>query len=126
MTKPRVLLIGATGRTGGSILNCLLEAGNFSVEVLIRSSSSTKPSVLALKDLNIKIHIADISDSAHLAEILTGINTVISAIGPTAHNEQIPLADAAKKTGCEEIRALWLHNCRTSWKCHVDPRPRTY
>ncbi|CZR61486.1 related to isoflavone reductase family protein [Phialocephala subalpina] len=103
MTKPRVLLIGATGRTGGSILNCLLEAGNFSVEVLIRPSSSTKPSVLALKDLNIKIHIAEISDSTHLAEILTGINTVISAIGPTAHNEQIPLANAAKKAGVKRF-----------------------
>jgi nucleoside-diphosphate-sugar epimerase len=27
MTKPRVLIVGATGRTGGSIVDGLLEAG---------------------------------------------------------------------------------------------------
>ncbi|KAF8861317.1 isoflavone reductase family protein [Acephala macrosclerotiorum] len=103
MPKPRVLIIGATGKIGSSIVTGLLEAGNFEVEALIRPSSSAKPSVLALKDLGVKVHIAEIKDDAQLTDILTGTDTVISAIGPAAQTEQIPLADAAKKAGVKRF-----------------------
>jgi len=45
----------------------------------------------------VKIHFAEIKDDPQLASILAGVDTVISAIGPGAQLEQIPLADAAKK-----------------------------
>ena len=69
------------------------------VEALIPPTSSTKPSVLKLKDLGVKIHVAEIRDVAQLASILASIDTVTSAIGPGAQFSQIPLANAAKKAG---------------------------
>jgi hypothetical protein len=73
------------------------------VEALIRPASSTKPSVLKLKDRGVKIHVAEIKDDIQLAIILAGIDTVISTIGPGAWLDQIPLADAAKKAGVQRF-----------------------
>jgi hypothetical protein len=57
---------------------------------------------LKLKDRGVKIQVANIND-AQLASILAGIDTVISAIGPGAVVDQIPLADAAKKAGAKRF-----------------------
>ncbi|KAI9836375.1 MAG: hypothetical protein M1819_001404 [Sarea resinae] len=103
MTKPRILIVGAAGRTGGVIVDALLEAGETEVEALIRPASSTKPSVMKLKDRGVKTHVAEIKDGAQLAGILAGVDTVISAVGPDAQLDQIPLADAAKKAGVKRF-----------------------
>jgi hypothetical protein len=73
------------------------------VEALIRPASSNKPPVLNLKYRGVKIHVAEIEDAAQLVRILTGIDTVISAIGPGAVFDQIPLANAAKKAGVKRF-----------------------
>ncbi|KAF4631391.1 hypothetical protein G7Y89_g6741 [Cudoniella acicularis] len=103
MTKPRVLIVGATGRTGGVIVDGLLEAGETEVEALIRPESSIKPSILRLKDRGVKIHVAEIKDEAQLTGILVGIDAIISAIGPGAQFDQTPLADTAKKAGVKRF-----------------------
>jgi len=54
------------------------------VEALTRLASSSKPSVLKLKDRGVKIHVAEIKDDIQLAIFLAGIDTVISTIGPGA------------------------------------------
>ncbi|TVY42056.1 Isoflavone reductase-like protein [Lachnellula subtilissima] len=97
MSKPRTLVVGATGRTGGTIVDSLLEDGKTHIEALIRPASNAKPTILKLRDRGVKIHFAEIKDDPQLASILAGIDTVISTIGPGAQLEQIPLADAAKK-----------------------------
>ncbi|KAH7019718.1 isoflavone reductase family protein [Ilyonectria destructans] len=103
MTKPRVLIVGATGRTGGTIVDALLKAGETEVEALIRPASNSKPSALKLRDRGVKIHVAEINDDAQLGGILAGIDTIISAVPPEAQLHQIPLADAAKKAGVKRF-----------------------
>ena len=66
------------------------------VEALVRPTSRMS-SILRLKERGLKVHVAEIKDSTKLAEVLVGIHTVISAIGPGAQFEQIPLADASKR-----------------------------
>jgi hypothetical protein len=73
------------------------------VEVLVRPASSTKPSVLKLKDCGVKIHVAEIKNGIQLAIILAGIDTVINTIGAAVWLDQIPLADAAKKAGVQRF-----------------------
>lgn len=73
------------------------------VEALIRPASSAKPSVLQLKERNVKIHIAEIKDDARLVSILIGVATIICTLAPDALFEQIPLANAAKKSGVKRF-----------------------
>ncbi len=40
---------------------------------------------------------------AELVKILTGIDVVISTIGPLAFNDEIPLANAAKAAGVQRF-----------------------
>ncbi|KAE9368833.1 NAD(P)-binding protein [Stipitochalara longipes BDJ] len=114
MSKPRVLIVGATGRTGTTIVEALLEAGKTEVEALIRPASVAKPSVLKLQKRNVKIHVGEIKDDAQLAGIMAGIHTVISAVSPEPETQlaQIPLADAAKKAGVKRfVPCSWITVC---------------
>ncbi|KAL1968344.1 hypothetical protein VTN77DRAFT_1873 [Rasamsonia byssochlamydoides] len=105
MAQKKVLILGATGETGGSIVDGLLEAGKFEVSALVRPSSVEKPAVQALRDRNVDIRVADITtDSVEtLAQTLSDIHTVISAIGPDAQLAQLRLVDAAKAAGVKRF-----------------------
>ncbi|KAF2262553.1 isoflavone reductase family protein [Lojkania enalia] len=99
MAKQSVLLLGATGETGGSILEGLLENGSFDITCLVQPSSSTKSSVQALRNRGLKIVIGDLNGSVEaLAEVVRGFNTIISAISPPYQMAQIALVDAVAMT----------------------------
>ena len=77
--KPTVLVIGATGRTGRSVVNGLLDAGQYvstwhtciprsytqahahpqNVAILTRPSSASKPVVTALRSRGVEVRIGD-------------------------------------------------------------------
>ncbi|KAK7053834.1 glycoside hydrolase [Favolaschia claudopus] len=103
--KQRVLLLGATGETGKSILQGLLEdRESFDVEALVRPSSVDKPKVKALADRGIKLRIGDIQGPTDaLVKTLTGIDVVISAIDIMGVLAQIDLATAAQKAGVKRF-----------------------
>ncbi|KAJ7137577.1 hypothetical protein C8R43DRAFT_1019729 [Mycena crocata] len=105
MSKQKVLLLGATGQTGRSILSGLLEdTGSFDIEALVRPSSLDKPQVKKLVELGVKIRVADLDGSVEeLADVLNGIDLLISAIGATAQLAQMNLATAAKKAGVKRF-----------------------
>ncbi|KKA24426.1 phenylcoumaran benzylic ether reductase [Rasamsonia emersonii CBS 393.64] len=105
MAQKKVLVLGATGETGASIVNALLEAGKFEVSALVRPSSAEKPAVKALRDRNVDIRVVDITtDSVEaIAQKLSDIHTVISAIAPNAHLAQLRLVDAAKVAGVKRF-----------------------
>ncbi|KAJ5108868.1 hypothetical protein N7456_005543 [Penicillium angulare] len=102
-TKQRVLLLGATGETGSSILNGLQESGNFDVEVLVRPASVKKPSVQKLQEQGVKIWSIDLDNSTDLTSALTGIDILISAIGPHDLLQQKKLLQTAKNAGVKRI-----------------------
>ncbi|KAL1867027.1 hypothetical protein Plec18167_008818 [Paecilomyces lecythidis] len=104
MSMTKVLLVGATGETGGSIANGLLEAGTFEVYALIRPRSAAKPALTALQERGVKVRQCDMTASEEeLLEALKDIDIVISTVGPSDQLEQIPLAKAAKKAGVKRF-----------------------
>ncbi|KAJ6605415.1 hypothetical protein DFH09DRAFT_1121358 [Mycena vulgaris] len=99
MSQQKVLLLGVTGETGGSILEGLLEdPASFVVEALVRPSSAEKPDVKKLAERGVKIRIVDIGGPIEaLVESLAGIDVLISAIDALGQLAQLSLATAAKQ-----------------------------
>ncbi|KAE8142901.1 hypothetical protein BDV38DRAFT_267542 [Aspergillus pseudotamarii] len=103
-TKQKVLLLGATGATGISILDGLLETKQFDVEVLVRPSSVEKPSVQQIKDRGVPLRVSDLNASQEeLVSTLQGIGILISAIGPHDVLQQKTLVRAAKSAGIKRF-----------------------
>ncbi|KAL5514230.1 hypothetical protein ACEPAG_2318 [Sanghuangporus baumii] len=105
MAKQSVLVIGATGATGSSIVDGLLENGNFTVIAGVRPSSAEKPEIEILKSRGVEIRIIDLENWTvdQIAKQLKGMNTVISTIYFTAIPRQKLLADACKKAAVKRF-----------------------
>ncbi|KAJ7186664.1 isoflavone reductase family protein [Mycena filopes] len=120
--RQTVLLLGATGATGGSILEGLLvDRESFvrilfnrrdthltyrlqEVEALVRPSSLTKPAVKALPDRGVKIRVVDVEGPIEaLVRVLSGVDVFISAIDAGSQLAQIKLATAAKEAGVKRF-----------------------
>ncbi|KAF7327222.1 Glycoside hydrolase [Mycena kentingensis (nom. inval.)] len=101
----KVLVLGATGSTGTSVVNALLaDPAAFSVEALVRPTSASAPKVEALRARGVGIRVAELTDPLErLVEALTGIDVVVSTIGPAGILDQIPLATAAKQAGVKRF-----------------------
>ncbi|KAF5608476.1 isoflavone reductase P3 [Fusarium subglutinans] len=102
----KVAILGATGETGASILNALLESTEprYEITALVRPSSMEKPEVIALKEKGINVVAADLSGPEdELARVLDGIDTLISAISATGLLAQIPLINAAQAAGVKRF-----------------------
>ncbi|KAF2116826.1 isoflavone reductase family protein-like protein CipA [Lophiotrema nucula] len=92
-----VILIGAGGNLGPSILDAFLEDGSFNVSVLTReSSSSTFPS-------SVKVHKADYNSIDSLKAAFQGQDAVLSFVGGTAIGDQEKLIDAAIAAGVKRF-----------------------
>ncbi|PSK56826.1 Valine--tRNA ligase [Elsinoe australis] len=93
-------IVGASGATGASIVDGLLEDGDFTVVALTRPESVSKPANKALAERGVEIRAADLKVAASvLANSLRDLDVIVSAIGPTEQLEQINLATAAKAAG---------------------------
>ncbi|KAL4734055.1 hypothetical protein BDV11DRAFT_66688 [Aspergillus similis] len=104
MSRTTVLLIGAAGETGGSIAAGLLEHPTFEIHALIRPRSAQKPAVLALQDKGVHIRKCDLKSSEEeLEKALSDIDVVISCVGSAEQQDQIPIANAAKKAGVKRF-----------------------
>ncbi|KAI0827595.1 NAD-P-binding protein [Trametes gibbosa] len=101
---PLVLLVGATGATGSSIAQGLLDSHNFRVVALVRPASASKPATHALRAAGADIRLGDITDSldtlkAHLA----GVDILISAVVAWSITDQKDLFRAAKEAGVRRV-----------------------
>jgi len=105
MSKDTVLILGATGNTGGSIVNALLDSANFDVVAAVRPSSVSKPAVEALKARGVEIRLLDLEHPLpeQLVDVLRGVDTVISTILWTQLQLQKPLIEASKKAGVKRF-----------------------
>ncbi|RKL19591.1 hypothetical protein BFJ72_g15148 [Fusarium proliferatum] len=93
----KVAILGATGATGSSIINALLESGNFTITALVRPQSVDRPSTKKLEAKGVNIVSFDVNDPAEeSAEKLKGQDIAIAAISIAATRDQIPFATAAK------------------------------
>ncbi|KAI0657640.1 NAD-P-binding protein [Cubamyces menziesii] len=102
--RPLVLIAGATGRTGRSIVNGLLASGNFRVAALVRPESVSKPATETIRRTGVEIRLGDINDSIErLTEILTGVDVFISTVVGWLIDEQKGIIRAAKAAGVKRV-----------------------
>ncbi|KGO41959.1 hypothetical protein PEX1_023670 [Penicillium expansum] len=97
-----VAILGATGQTGGVIVNALLESKSpkFRVTALTRPSSLQKPAVIEMANRGVGIVTADLNGpTKDLEEALSGVDIVISTIYGGNLMDEIPLMDASKSVG---------------------------
>ncbi|KAJ9617103.1 hypothetical protein H2200_000824 [Cladophialophora chaetospira] len=100
----RVGLLGASGETGSSILEALVEDAGFEIIALVRPASLSKPANVVLKDRGIELRALDLEGSQDsMAAALEGLDILISAIGPRDQLAQIPLVPAVKKAGVKRF-----------------------
>ncbi|KAF9807909.1 hypothetical protein IEO21_08026 [Rhodonia placenta] len=103
-TKPLVFVIGATGRTGGSIVDALIKGSKFRVTALIRPSSALKPEVEQLRARDVEIRLGDISDPHDkLTAVLSGVDVLISAVVARQITAQKGILSAAKDAGVKRV-----------------------
>lgn len=69
MTRPRILVTGATGRTGAAVIVELLNAG-YPVRALVRSDDAR---AAALRARGVEVAVADMTDAERVAAALRGV-----------------------------------------------------
>lgn len=112
---PVIGILGATGKTGLSIVNALLAIPSdippSNIISLTRPTSVSGSANTKLASSGVAIRAFSI-DSPHaiLVSSLSGIDVLISCVsGPEQLMQQIPLADAAKEAGVKRvIPSAWL------------------
>ncbi|KAF5343074.1 hypothetical protein D9758_011145 [Tetrapyrgos nigripes] len=104
-TLPTAIVFGGSGLTGSSIANALLERKEFQVKVPVRPSSLDKPSTVDLRQKGAIIIPFDLvgSTANELQELITGADTVISAIVWEQLHQQYKMVDVAKKVGVKRF-----------------------
>ncbi|KAH7010472.1 hypothetical protein EDB80DRAFT_611341 [Ilyonectria destructans] len=97
----KVAIVGASGETGRSIVDGLVNSDvHFEITALVRPSSLEKPRVKDLKARSIHVVSANLQGPQdELINILKGIDVVISAIHYQSLSDEIPLSIAAKAAG---------------------------
>ncbi|KAI4520311.1 NAD(P)-binding protein [Schizophyllum commune Loenen D] len=103
-SKPRVVVVGATGATGTSIVNGLLESGNFRVAAIVRTP--TKPAVVDFKNRGVEVLVcSDLTTATHaeLVKLLDGADILVSTVHAMMLDAQRPLFAAAKEAGVKRV-----------------------
>ncbi|KFZ02792.1 hypothetical protein V502_11508 [Pseudogymnoascus sp. VKM F-4520 (FW-2644)] len=106
MTVVKVAMVGASGETGLSIVNALLESSTtkFDITALTRPASLNKSANTFLKNRGINIVPVDLAGpQEELVKLLSGVDIVISTIFAANLADEIPLADAAKLAGVKRF-----------------------
>ncbi|KAI1502187.1 NAD(P)-binding protein [Biscogniauxia marginata] len=104
MTKQKVFLVGATGETGSSILEGLIEDGSFDITCFVRTASAGKPAAQKLRDRGLKVVTGDFSGpTEETVALLEGIDTIIGAFRAQSITDQIPLVTAAVQAGVKRF-----------------------
>lgn len=133
MSLINVAIVGATGETGSSIVDGLLESGAFvsqrkhvpafccrhdagppahdanaqptqHVKALVRPESLLKQRTLDLEKKGARVLPVDLTRSnSALLDALADVDTVIAAVGAFDYDVQYVLAEAAKKAGVKRF-----------------------
>lgn len=91
-----ILIVGATGRLGGSIARALVERGR-SVRALVRSDAGER----ALREIGAEVVRGDLRDVSSLAAACAGVETVVTT------------ANSARRSGADTVEAVDLAGTRS-------------
>ncbi len=108
-----IVVFGATGQQGGSVINTIITDPQLSREYKVRGITRDpfKPAALALKHQNVEVMPATLEEPASLKAALKGAHTVFS-VTATVYDEQLAerevthgkaIADAAVTAGAHYI-----------------------
>ncbi|VUC38074.1 unnamed protein product [Clonostachys rosea] len=103
--KIKVAVTGATGETGVSIINALLESEDFDITAFARPSSTEKPQLQGFKEKGVPIVPLDLEVAPHeeLVKAFQGQDIIISGIMPYTSDIEKRLATAAKEVGVKRF-----------------------
>jgi NAD(P)H dehydrogenase (quinone) len=108
MTRPTILVTGATGKTGGAVARQLIEEG-WSVRALVHAEDVRSQ---ALRRLGAEVVVADMFDAQQLKKALQGVQRAyyVTLFKPGLSRAAQAFADAACQTGLETLVQLsqWL------------------
>ena len=108
MTKPRILVTGATGKTGVVVVNELLKA-DYPVRAMVHREDGR---TAGLRALGAEIAVADMSDVEHIADALKDVQRAYFCppLDPYMVQGAVAFAVAAKEARLEHIVGLtqWL------------------
>jgi uncharacterized protein YbjT (DUF2867 family) len=95
---PKILVTGATGRVGSSVLNHLLESGK-KVRIFVRD-----PTKVSGFGANVEVRMGDLSKADTISEALMGIERVFLVTGATEQDSDVIVE--AKKQGVRQVVKL--------------------
>jgi uncharacterized protein YbjT (DUF2867 family) len=102
----KVLVTGATGNTGSSLVPALRKAG-VNVRALVRDETKAQP----LKDLGAEIVVGDLDRPETIAPAVEGVDKIylLTWNGPTQAQQAINVIQAAKKAGNPHVvrHSMW-------------------
>jgi NAD(P)H dehydrogenase (quinone) len=108
MTNPKILVTGATGRTGGAVVGQLLAKG-WPVRAAVRVRDRRSD---FLQERGAEVVVADIFDPGQLTDAMRGVQRAYYCppYHPLVIQSAMAFADAARETGLEQIVGLsqWL------------------
>jgi NAD(P)H dehydrogenase (quinone) len=122
MLKPRILVTGATGKTGSVVVTELLKAG-FPVRAMVHRQDARSA---RLQAQGVEVAVADMSDVEHVADALKDVQRAYYCppFDPYMIHGAVAFAVAARESGLEHIVGLtqWLsspshpaHMTRQHW-----------
>lgn len=108
MIRPKILVTGATGRTGAVVVAELLKAG-YPVRALVRRQDARSA---ALQARGVELAVADISDAERVGAAMRGVQRAywLPPYDPAMLTGAAVFATAAREAGLESIVSLsqWL------------------
>ncbi|HKO18360.1 MAG TPA: NmrA family NAD(P)-binding protein, partial [Acidobacteriaceae bacterium] len=108
MTKPRIIVTGATGKTGSIVVTELLKAG-YPVRAMVHREDGRSA---RLKAQEAEIAVADMSDAERVADALKEVQRAYYCppADPYMIQGAVAFAVAAKEAGLEHIVGMtqWL------------------
>jgi uncharacterized protein YbjT (DUF2867 family) len=120
-----IVVFGATGAQGGSVVDALLETGSFKVRGVTRNTDSEKAQALAKK--GVSLHKADMATGEGVEEAFTGAYGAFLLTNfwdPNTMNKEAEqgkaLVDAAKKAGVVHVMFSALANVKDISKGKYD------
>lgn len=75
--KQTILVFGATGRQGGSVVKALLRA-QWPVRVLVRDTRAS--AAVALREMGVELEVGSFADTDRIASAMTGVHGVFSVL----------------------------------------------
>ncbi len=114
--KPNILILGATGKVGGKVVNQLREVNDVNVVAATRSSKKAQ----AFKDKGIDSVILDLDDPKTIAPALKDIDRALLLTGYTVDmlRQSKRFLDTAKQVGVQHIVHIGASTAPTNEVAH--------